>query len=401
MSEPRVNSAVREGANRAPSIVEGTILSVNPENHTCDVARNNSSGGPLNDVLLASLYCHPFSGEGIYFLPEPGSTCYVYETSDPTNSFVLGYVMPMTEKDGLRGNRMLLNPGDYVLSTRDDNKIVLRRGGLIQIASTGLAQRLYVPLGNHIKDFFENYSAASPNGSIEWLRDPQTSAVSYLCNFRKNTSDVGAKVRLSIEEGLPGSVDPERFGQDQDAFPKGVDLLNLTVASDSEAAGGDGPFLPELSFKISKTGKLSISARDYIHIATEDGMKLSWGSASITDPYILQGPSYRQVIQNGRVTESAISVDRSADLTYEISAPRITLDSYPTAAGGLLLGGPGAVSPAVLGNELTTWLQRMFVSYVMPLNIPPEPAAAAAKIAEMQAFLAKLEQVKSLKVTVE
>ncbi len=383
-----------------PSIVEGTILSVNPENHTCNVARNNASGGPLNDVLLASLYCHPFSGEGIYFLPEPGATCYVYETSDPTNSFVLGYVMPLTEKDGLRGNRMLLNPGDYVLSTRDDNKIVLRRGGLIQIASTGLAQRLYIPLGNYIKDFFENYGAFSPNGSLEWVRDSKTSAVSYTYLCKRNALDVGEKVKFSIDRGLPASVDPERTGKDQDKFGKGAEHINLTVHSDAAAVAGQS-IAPELTLQISEDGKLVIKAADYIHISTDEGMKIVYSNVQVTAPFILQGPNYRMEIAAGKLKEQAFSVERVADTDYDIRARKTVLETWPTlGGGGLKLGGPAAASPILKGDETINWVKTMFRQYVMPLNITPGPQAAA-QIAGMEAFLLTLDLVKSLKVDTE
>ena len=401
MAAPSPNKTVSTGSTSMPSIVEGTILSVNLENHTCNVARNNASGGPLNDVLLASLYCHPFSGEGIYFLPEPGATCYVYETSDPTNSFVLGYVMPMTEKDGLRGNRMLLNPGDYVLSTRDDNKIVLRRGGLIQIASTGLAQRLYIPLGNYIKDFFENYGAFSPNGSLEWTRNDKTSEVSYVFNCKKNALDIGSKVHFSIARGLLGSVDPELAGKDQGSFGKGMDHIKLTVASDIEAAAGK-TVMPELTFQISEDGKLVIKAADYIHVSTADGMKLAWGSTTLIAPFILQGPNYRMAITAGRLVEEALSVESVAKTSYDIRGKKIVLDSWPTlGGGGVKLGGPAAISPILKGNETIAWIKQMFLSYVVPLNLPLDPTAAAAKMAEMIAFMETLDAVKSTKVDTE
>ena len=398
---PPPNRSVSSGQAKMPSIVEGTILSVNPDNHTCNVARNNASGGPLNDVLLASLYCHPFSGEGIYFLPEPGATCYVYETSDPTNSFVFGYVMPMTEKDGLRGNRMLLNPGDYVLSTRDDNKIVLRRGGLIQIASTGLAQRLYIPLGNYIKDFFENYGGFSPNGTLEWTRDSATSEVMYTYTCKRNALDIGTKVDFSLKRGLLGSVDPERAGKDQGWFGKGMEHLSLTIHSDAGAIAGQS-LPPELTFQVSEDGKLALHAADYIHMSTDEGLKIDYSNVQVTAPYVLQGPNYRMEIIAGRLKEQAVSVDRTSDTDYDIHAKKIVLDSWPTlGGGGVKLGGPGAISPVLKGTETVNWISELFLKYVVPLNLPPEPTAAATKLAEMLAFLAQLQSVKSLKVDTE
>jgi len=307
----------------------------------------------------------------------------------------------MTEKDGLRGNRMLLNPGDYVLSTRDDNKIVLRRGGLIQIASTGLAQRLYIPLGNYIKDFFENYGAFSPNGSLEWTRDSKTSDVSYAYLCKRNVLDIGSKVDFTIARGTPASVDPELTGRDQDKFGKGIEHINLTVHSDAAAIAGQS-IAPELKIQVSADGKLTIKAADYIHLSTDEGLKIAYSNVSVTAPYVLQGPNYRMEIIAGQLKEQAQSVDRTSDTIYDIHAKRIILETWSTLPGfGLLLGGPGAVSPVLKGNETVNWLSEMFLKYIVPLNLPPEPASAAAALSEMTAFLLRLQEVKSLKVNTE
>ena len=62
-------------------ILEATILNVDSQNHLAEVAMDNAEGA-IPDVRVVSLYCHPFGGEGIFFLPEAGASCYLFIPSD-------------------------------------------------------------------------------------------------------------------------------------------------------------------------------------------------------------------------------------------------------------------------------------------------------------------------------
>src|SRR5690606_18657484 len=61
--------------------------------------------------------------------------------------------------------------GDIYLGTRDDNAIILRRGGVVQIMGGPLCQRLFLPITNTISDFCENYGLHSLGGDLEWTID--------------------------------------------------------------------------------------------------------------------------------------------------------------------------------------------------------------------------------------
>jgi hypothetical protein len=66
------------------------------------------------------------------------------------------------------GGRPVAKPGDMFLRGRDGQFIVLHRGGVLQIGSNELSQRIYVPLNNLIMDFAENYALHTAGGSIKW-----------------------------------------------------------------------------------------------------------------------------------------------------------------------------------------------------------------------------------------
>ena len=252
-------------------VVQGTILSVNSKTHVAEVALDNIHGA-LPDVQVAALYCHPAGGEGIYFLPEPDATCYVFFPSDGSRPFVLGYVMPPTPVEGDAGGREDLNPGDIVLSTRDDNFVILRRGGVVQIGSSALSQRLYVPLSNFIRDFFENYEALSPLGKISWIHDEVTglqTKVRYHFDTKEFAEDPLPRLTVEVFE-------------DTDHMPEGY--------TNTEADVPD-PFLPKLSylrvladnglglqnnyvFQISKDGDLFCKTEGYLLLESKGPFRI-------------------------------------------------------------------------------------------------------------------------------
>ncbi|MAP23578.1 MAG: hypothetical protein CL582_21835 [Alteromonadaceae bacterium] len=168
------------------SITLAKVTNVNVQEWTVDL-ETVFSLQPLSDVPFATPYCHRDHGGGINFIPEVDSNCYVAQCADGT-TFIIGFITtPLTqvptefdEEGGMldeagtdvgpsyRRFRDPLEAGDIMLGTVDDNQIILRRGGMVQIGSTGLAQRVYLPVENIIRDYFQRYQAISPIGEIEW-----------------------------------------------------------------------------------------------------------------------------------------------------------------------------------------------------------------------------------------
>jgi hypothetical protein len=146
---------------------EAIIINVNHKTWTVDVETRHSAKA-VNDVQCLVPYHHFSGGEGMHYLPEVGAICMLGWPSDNTPPFIMGYkgaasVIGPTSTDGepqrsgteatgsatdvsFKSNRPDLLPGDIAFTTRDENFIILRRGGVIQIGSTSIAQRLYIPI---------------------------------------------------------------------------------------------------------------------------------------------------------------------------------------------------------------------------------------------------------------
>ncbi len=150
------------------SVFRAEVLAVNTRDYTVDVRYESFPYSTHLDIPWMTLYLHQNQGEGVAVMPEVGSTVWICNPSESgKDAFVLGWT-PIQESGTYRAGRQLLNPGDIHLSTRDGNFVYLRRGGIVQVGSTPVCQRLYIPIRNVIRDFAENYQMSTPAGDLTW-----------------------------------------------------------------------------------------------------------------------------------------------------------------------------------------------------------------------------------------
>jgi len=154
------------------TIETGIIVDVDLRRWTVDIGTQYSDK-QLFGVPWASAYLHPENGEGFHIVPEIGAQCLVCTPSDgDTSPFILAY-LPIPKGDSYRSNRIDMNPGDMGMYTRDGNFVLVRRGGVVQVGATQVAQRMYIPVNNLIRDFAENYSLTTFGGELVWETDRQ------------------------------------------------------------------------------------------------------------------------------------------------------------------------------------------------------------------------------------
>lgn len=148
-------------------IIEARVLDVDIDRYTLTVAPQFIKN-PQSDIPFATPYQHFDNGEGIYFMPEVGSICWMCYTSQGGKPVVIGWSAAQDDTGSFKSRKQNLNPGDIYLGTRDENFIILRRGGVVQIGGGPLCQRICLPLNNTISDFCENYGLHTLGGDLEW-----------------------------------------------------------------------------------------------------------------------------------------------------------------------------------------------------------------------------------------
>lgn len=275
MPRSQPNSMIQRGGSPV-RIEEGRIVNVDMTHWTADVVTKNSQR-QLIDLQWASGYFHFTGGEGIYVMPEVGAMVKVCMPSDGP-PFILCFVTtfereqtnsPDSDGGGLtslqpdtttssetprevtyRSGRPKLEQGDIMLRTRDGNTLWLHRGGVVEIGSSGVAKRYFIPLLNTIRDICENYELVSLGGELSWTvtradENPEGSAeAAFTLASRNFAQDEFATVFLRV-----GHVD-------------GSDRLKLLVAPNrinprTGVVNGE----PVFEFVVNESGDLDCTVK--------------------------------------------------------------------------------------------------------------------------------------------
>jgi hypothetical protein len=216
-------------------VCQGRIINVNLVKWTVDVIAQFDRKRYFN-IQVSTPYLHHANGEGIYVMPEVNAQVMVCIPSDSTAPFVMSFIMATETVDAsaddaplgttqhaqapanptdssFAGGRPQAQPGDIVLRTRDNNFVILHRGGVLQVGSTPLAQRLYIPLQNLIMDVSENYEHQNSGGAIKWGIQQGPSQMTYptqwMQTFRVFAENQYADVRITCGDVLNPLGDPD------------------------------------------------------------------------------------------------------------------------------------------------------------------------------------------------
>lgn len=356
------------GASRsdfAPVVIEeATVVDVNKLNYTVSVVTRHTQKR-FDDIQCALPYFHNENGEGIYFLPEVGAVCQIFRGSDTTPPFILGFlaIPAVTETaDGaparstteggsttdvsFRGRRFDILPGDIALATRDENFIILRRGGVLQIGSTDICQRIFIPINNYIKDFCENYSLSTFGGDLRWAverqeNDPGGDApVSYVFHVNEFAQNAKASVRVR-------HFPPQGTGSGSKS------AWEVTVAQNGIN---------------TETGE--VTNAKYTLVVAMDGTKTEFVGANhtlrVTGDHLIEAEgdlTHRS--QQKALVEGTQEARLKSSTKAVVEAPET------------LIGGPDAIEPGVLGNQLLTYLTTLATAAG---SAPPTPAILSTKV---------------------
>jgi hypothetical protein len=220
-------------------IQRARVLDVDIRAYTVSVVTEYTTK-PLSGISFATPYQHFANGEGIYFMPEVGSVCWLCEPSDGSMPFVLAWA-PAQDEGDFRALKVSLNPGDIYLGTRDENAIILRRGGILQISSTPLCQRIFMPINNTIKDFCENYGMYSLAGDMEW-------AVTILPESQDGKRPAHFLLKSKEFANDPNPIAELEIG----SHGEGADTILSMIVRESGAAGAN----TQIALSFDKTGNV-------------------------------------------------------------------------------------------------------------------------------------------------
>lgn len=387
------------------NVTAAKVVAVNVLEYSVDVMTEDTHQ-PLIGVPIMTPLSHPDHMGGINLLPEPGAKCWICTPAEPTSAFVLGFMWnsdtdrQAREYNGpgpnFTGGRDPLEPGDICLATVDGNQVVVRRGGIVQIGSTSLAQRLYIPVGNVIRDFFQRYDAVSPLGEIHLSHarlEPGASfssgvtPVSIHYDFKRTLQEDltgGAPYSMELRFGVlsppkEGSVNtPDTAVSANHIFAnKGLSTMDgAGLAKNSEGQLSLTFYSPGgkkvvYAFQVGVNGDQFLMSQGHIHV--ESMQKIYLGAK---EGIVLEAKGGKQVII------------RTSD------------------TGEILLGGDLAAHPALLGDSTNDLLKAVLGALMTHTHtvfgVPSTPPVtgldvftAQKAIAESGALLSQIVKIRS------
>jgi hypothetical protein len=383
-------------------IEKGTVVAVDRKNFTVDVVSEYSSK-LFTHLQVMSPYFHTNRGEGFSCLPDIMAIVYVCFPSDNDPPFIMGYTgsyevensknADLSEKSELaaveqeelqptpstvsssspglnsvnasaRAGRPFLNLGDIYLATRDDNFLILRRGGVVQIGATSVCQSVYLPIRNALKQFCMNYDLTTPGGVLEWVVQQQeftpegNAPVCYRLAVRDYAQNDKADVQIKI-----GHVNS-------------TVRYSIVVAPSNVEAHTGMVSSPVFQFDVENSGSASFTlSGDLVYVVR--------GSRTTT----INGND--TVAVNGQRKFTFGSVNGSILGNQDVmvmGADTLTSTGNRKVNAPMHLFGPPPYAPAILGDELIKWLS----SHTHPApNLPSTQIPALPLILSRKFFVPK------------
>lgn len=366
------NFSVAEGEWRPASVETCRIINVNIEQWSVDCISEYGNKRYF-DIQVSTPYFHFINGEGIYAQPEVGALCWVCVPSGGRFAapFVMGFQSAHDQDfDSFQGGRQALNPGDLMMRTRDENFLILRRGGVVQIGATPTAQRFYLPIRNFIRDFCENYELFTFGGELTWIteRDDQTTDGAALTKLsvkvKEKAENKGHIATLSI--GSHG--ESEKTTLLLEIFDSG-DEGAVAVAHLEITKEGD------VKWKIKKSWELVIDEEDFTVVATLGSIVLDAGDKATLS-------AQKDVLVKSGTAKA--TVDGMTQATLK-SATKAMLDAP------IMHLGNGAASPIVKGDMLVSLLGTLITQIsTFVCAAPGSPVVAAPAVASLAGQLSSL-----------
>jgi hypothetical protein len=204
-------------------VIRGKILSVDRVRWTCQV--QSEFGNRIIDGVEIKPDSVNTEGGGSGAVPEVNSLVYLcYPSTDSTPFIMGGATAPRQLDEGddnedpndRRMNRPVLDEGDILVASSGTSRIIVRKGGVLEIGASESAKRIYIPLQNLIREFSQSWEHESGGGRMSMkARDddetygPERTPAEFQLQWREFAEDEFPMVDLRM--GRIQAEDNERI----------------------------------------------------------------------------------------------------------------------------------------------------------------------------------------------
>lgn len=300
--------------------------------YSCEVVTQD--GRKFENIPWISPYVNPDTGAGLYVVPKQ-LTRVLIAYAKKGQPYIIGWLTPVSRDGRYTGNREDMPEGSVAIKGDFGNKILLKHGGVIEIASTPTCRRRYINVNDQIRDFCRNYFLTTAGGTYTWLesRDgKRTTAIRIEAFEKAGGKDSGGK-SVRVQYGTHS----EDFGDPEPSVPAGKIFSTVVgentkvyigpngriIVKNEHPAGGDNN-----DISIDSDGKFTLNNMKAVEINTDTGaITLQAGSS---------GNTVIQMAANGAISVKAPSVTIQATGMVTLDAPIVRTTDQTFLADGFL-----------------------------------------------------------------
>ena len=369
-------SIMEESFTSGAEVETARIINVNIDDWTVDCV-SEYWGKKWTDLQVMAPYFHYMNGEGIYVQPEVGSLCWLCTPSDGRFGapFILGFksVHDLLE-DNFRGGRQNLNPGDIMLRTRDENFVILRRGGVLQMGTTPTCQSMYIPLGNILKHFCEQYQLSTFGGKVKWTntRTEETKDGNVYSTLTLQAKEKVSTSGNDVEATIGFHGDGEATRLNLSVYESGEENAELKVNLSVTKEG-------DVTWDIEQNWQLT--AKNDIILIAEEGVFTATASSDAT----MASDSGNALV---KASQGVATVDGLSEAVLK-SATKSVVDAPIVHLGN------GATSPVIKGDMLILFLTKLVGYLVTASSTPVPPFSPVAALVPASGLISDLNTLKS------
>ena len=172
MPKRRTRAPVYEKGGSA-EVFRAKILSVDRVKWTCTV-QSDLDNRVFDGVAIEPTHVNS-EGGGQFFLPEANSIVWCCRPGNQVTPFIMSTsTLPKQEDEGddaedpndRRFNRPVVGEGDLVLASSGTARVILRKGGVLEVGASESAKRIYTPLQNIIREFSQSWEHFTGGGRM-------------------------------------------------------------------------------------------------------------------------------------------------------------------------------------------------------------------------------------------
>lgn len=226
----------------------GTITSVNAETRRCVVATMISSDCVFKDATWLSTDCNP-DGDESGSIPRVNSMGLVFVIHG--QAYIWGFMPPVTQNGSAKNpnNKLVPQPGDKFLATKEGNRVRLAISGLIELYASDTLQRLMYPVGSKIVDICREYRRKTDGTmTVAYMSEPVTGNTLHTAEFSNNIARAftvyeqkGYVSSTIISKTSIGPVIPITYGSSTPTYLKTINISGEVTTAVSPPQPEFGP----------------------------------------------------------------------------------------------------------------------------------------------------------------